>query len=148
MNRSRTRSVARGGAEGGTLQPDLPADRLTRPGRPRRCRRRDEKVLQSPPVGPPGPGPSGAWRSAAGRRPPGGGGPSAGRAGGVCERPCAMVAGRARGQCGPRRREGPAGLGPQPGASCGRQSRRSGRVSPSLEPSPAAHARAGRPGAP
>lgn len=87
MNRSRTRSAARGGAEGGTRRPpDLPSDRLTRPGRPRRRRRRDEeKVLQPPPAGPPGPGPSGARRSAAGRRAPRA--PQPTRAGGVCGRP-------------------------------------------------------------
>lgn len=118
MNRSRTRSAARGGAEGGTRRPpaDLPTDRLTRPGRPRRRGSRDEeKVLQPPPAGPPGPGPSGAWRSAAGRRPPGRRGPRSRPGQGAC------ASGRARGwpavprgQCGPRRRAGLAGRGPRP----------------------------------
>lgn len=104
--------------EGPAARPpaDLPTDRLTRPGRPRRRRRRDEeKVLQPPPAGPPGPGPSGAWRSAAGRRPPGRRGPRSRPGQGAC------ASGGARGwpavprgQCGPRRRAGPAGRGPWP----------------------------------
>lgn len=61
-------------------------------------RRDEEKVLQPPPAGPagpPGPGPSGAWRSAAGRRAPWA--PQLAGAGGVCERLCVRVAGGAAG---------------------------------------------------
>lgn len=71
--------------------------------------------MQPPPAGPPGPGPSGAWRSSAGRRPPGRRGPRSRPGQGACASGCARGwPAVPRGQCGPRRRAGPAGRGPRP----------------------------------
>lgn len=89
--------------------------------------------MQPPPAGPPGPGPSGAWRSAAGRRPPGLRGPRSRLGQGACASVCALgwPAVR-RGQCGPRRRAGPAGRGARGPRPAGKlRTPAAGRASPS-----------------
>lgn len=124
--------------------PDRPTDAPRAAATPP-CRD-EEKVLQPPMVVPPGPGPSGAQRSAAGRRTPRARQPA--RAGGRVQaavrrggRPClgdnvGLAVGRALPGASQGRR-----------ASCGRR-RAFGRGAPRppLAPSPAAHAHAGRPG--
>lgn len=128
--------------------PELRNDRLTRPGRPRRRRRHDEeKVLQPSPAGLPGPGPSGAWRSAAGRRLPGRRGPRSRPGQGACASVCARGwPAVPRGQCGPRRRARPTGRGPRPAGKLRAPARAAGAPRLPLASSPAAHARAGRRG--
>lgn len=128
-----------------TRPPDRPTDAPWAAATP--PRRDREKVLQPLPVVPPGPGPSGAERSAAGRRAPRA--PQPARAGGVCERLCAGVAGRAAGTMWASPSGGPCQAPARArGQVAGAGARAVGRGAPRppLAPSPAAHARAGRPG--
>lgn len=88
--------------------------------------------MQPPPAGLPGPGPSGAWRSAAGRRSPDRRGPRSRPGQGACASVCARGwPAVPRGQCGPRRRAGPAGRGPRPAGKLRAPARAAERASPS-----------------